>query len=591
MDRFDPAETGFKQVGYRFGEFRLETDGTLLRGEAPVPLAPQELTALRLLLARKGEVVTSRQLKQAVWGQEPVAADSVPKCLASLRRRLEPGEWIETVYKRGYRFSAPALLFAGHAASTLPRLAILPFATEYGVPEYLGSAIAEEAGARLGETHSAAATILSRESAFALARRGLVPRQIGEMLEADLVLNGELRSVASRYRVRAAMIRVQDGSEIWVEEMLVDRSRLAGLEAELVRRVAIRLDGSELPEPASTSAARERHEPPSEQSEAYELLARARHEWQTLERHRMQDALQHLLRALELDPNLVAARVNLAHLCVKQALCGFVPAPAAADIVRRTTEAIPDHPLRAEAVLPALGWISFHVDRNLPAALWAFERSSHLPHDPWITRARSLFALSRHRFGEAIELLHSAIHLDPYAGWLQAQLAWAHHLAGESSASAQLARTALDRFPEHKFAHFYAAQILAFNGETAAAMELARTLTQRFPYFDPAPAGYAYTLALAGRKGEAHAVLERLQWLSRERFAMKTFAPAAYVALGDFDTALAELNIADETRCPWFFQILADPSLKPLHGRPGFESMNGILAGMEAEAERNRLGE
>jgi hypothetical protein len=67
---------------------------------------------------------------------------------------------------------------------------------------------------------------------------------------------------------------------------------------------------------------------------------------------------------------------------------------------------------------------------------------------------------------------------------------------------------------------------------------------------------------------------------------MNTFASAAYVALGEPEAAIAELRAADERRCPWFFQMLADPRLKPLKDRPEFQSMLGILAGMEADAER-----
>jgi hypothetical protein len=36
--------------------------------------------------------------------------------------------------------------------------------------------------------------------------------------------------------------------------------------------------------------------------------------------------------------------------------------------------------------------------------------------------------------------------------------------------------------------------------------------------------------------------------------------------------------------------MLADPRLKPLRERPQFRSMQSILAGMEAEAERDSLG-
>jgi DNA-binding winged helix-turn-helix (wHTH) protein len=89
-----------------FAGFRLEADGTLWRGETVVHLPPKELAALRLLLAYAGQIVSPLQLRHALWGDVHVTADSVPKCLSSLRARLEPENCIQTVYKRGYRFTA-----------------------------------------------------------------------------------------------------------------------------------------------------------------------------------------------------------------------------------------------------------------------------------------------------------------------------------------------------------------------------------------------------------------------------------------------------------------------------------------------------
>jgi hypothetical protein len=153
----------------------------------------------------------------------------------------------------------------------------------------------------------------------------------------------------------------------------------------------------------------------------------------------------------------------------------------------------------------------------------------------------------------------------------------------------ELVRTALDRFPGHEGAQLYGAIILACNGEAAQAVDLAQGLVQRLPYFDPAAAVHAYALAMGGRPLEARAILERLEWLGRERYVMNTFAPAVYAALGEPEAALAGLRAAGDARCPWFFQMLADPRLKPLHGRPEFDSMLGILAGMEADAERDPM--
>jgi hypothetical protein len=98
---------------------------------------------------------------------------------------------------------------------------------------------------------------------------------------------------------------------------------------------------------------------------------------------------------------------------------------------------------------------------------------------------------------------------------------------------------------------------------------------------------HAYALASANRKEEARAILERLQWLSRERFVSTSFNPAVYVALGDHQTALKELQTAGQARCPWFFQMLADPRLKPLHAHAEFKEMRAILTRMESAAAAN----
>jgi predicted Zn-dependent protease len=183
-------------------------------------------------------------------------------------------------------------------------------------------------------------------------------------------------------------------------------------------------------------------------------------------------------------------------------------------------------------------------------------------------------------------VLRTAILADPYSPWLQARLAWALHLAGEAEASVDQIRKAISQFTEHSGAHLYGAMILAYNGEAARAVELARALAARSPHFDLATSVHAYALACAGRKEEARTLLERLQWLSRERFVMNTFDAATYVAMDEDDAALEELRIANENRCPWFFQMLADPRLQPLRGRPEFERMRSTLRAMEADAEK-----
>jgi TolB-like protein/tetratricopeptide (TPR) repeat protein len=538
-------------------------------------------------------------LKNALWGDVHVTADSVPKCVSSLRARLAPEECIQTVYKRGYRFTAEIRRDGAAPPGTHVRLAIVPFATGHSVPEHLGSAIAEETTASLSRACGCAVAVLARDSVFNLAQRGLTALKIGQELKADLVLTGTLQAFSSHYRLRAEMIRVEDGTQIWIEDLLVPQSRTSVLEQELMRRLAHRL-GIEVAGDAaispngnagidlSANAAREtENESGPHQAEAYETFLSARHEWQTLHRHRMQDGMQRLLQAIELDPTLIPAKVDLARLCVVQSFYGFMSPGAAADIVHRMADSIPDLPNQAEALLPVLGLVNFNFDRNLPAALLAFSFSAHLPHDPWTTRARTMFAVSRNRFAEAIELLREAIRIDPFSPGLQNRLAWALHLDGQASASLEQIRKTIALFPYVDETCIYGVAILAFHGEAEQATGIAQSFAQRSPQFDLAGAVYAYALACAGRVDQARDILERLQWLGRERYLVRGFSPGAYLALGDHEAALAELRTMDEARCPWFFQVLADPRLKPLHGNPEFERLRAILPAMEAEVEQD----
>jgi len=575
-------------VGYRFAEFRLDVDGKLLRGETALELPPQELALLRALLARSGEVVSGAELTRAVWGEVRPSSHRLTACLKSLKERLQPVDCIESVYRRGYRISAIAEADGNLRTSALPLLAILPFSTGYDVPEYLGLAIAEQTMEQLSRARPAVASIAARDSASALARRGLAAQEIGKMLHAELILTGQVLATPGRHRLRVETIRVEDGASLWVEDVIAEREQIVELTGELVNRVTSRLRaGEEIPveiEAEVETVPAVKRATSQAQREAHDLYLRAHHDWQNMERHRMQDAMGQLLRAIELDPSLMAARLELAQLVILQCIYGYLSPRIAAAAVRRAADGIPELNEQAEALLPALGWVEFHFDRDARSALRMMARSAGLPNDATNTRTRGWLLLSRHRFGEAIELLRAAIQLDPYAPWLQAALAWALHLAGERDASLAQIRKAIDLSSEYDNSLFFGAMILGYNGEAARAIQLAESLAARSPHYDLAISAHAYALACAGRAEESHGLLEQLDWLSRERFVLNTLNAATNVVLGEADAALEELRNANENRCPWFFHMLADPRLKPLKGRPEFAALESLLVAMEAGA-------
>ena len=96
---------------YEFGPYRLDTaERLLLRNEEPVPLTPKAFDTLLALVERSGHLVEKDELMKVVWSDAFVEESNLTNNVYALRKMLGEGEngksYIETVPKRGYRFTA-----------------------------------------------------------------------------------------------------------------------------------------------------------------------------------------------------------------------------------------------------------------------------------------------------------------------------------------------------------------------------------------------------------------------------------------------------------------------------------------------------
>jgi len=99
---------------YEFGEFQLEPDERrLMHDGKPVPLTPKAFDTLVMLVERAGHLVEKEELISALWPDSFVEEANVAQHVWTIRKTLgeadHGGPFIETVPKKGFRFTAPVV--------------------------------------------------------------------------------------------------------------------------------------------------------------------------------------------------------------------------------------------------------------------------------------------------------------------------------------------------------------------------------------------------------------------------------------------------------------------------------------------------
>src|SRR6516225_3646744 len=106
-----PINSGSKQNGIRFGLFELDPRaGELRKSGIRIKLQEQPFQILLMLLEHPGEIVTREELQNRLWQQDTFVDfdrnlnSAVKKLRQALGDDSENPRFIETLYRRGYRF-------------------------------------------------------------------------------------------------------------------------------------------------------------------------------------------------------------------------------------------------------------------------------------------------------------------------------------------------------------------------------------------------------------------------------------------------------------------------------------------------------
>jgi len=239
----------------RFGPFELDVPLRELRnGASRIRLQDQPFEILSLMLDRAGCVVTRAELCQRLW-PEGTHVDFDHSLNAAVKRlRIALGDkadapaYVETVPRRGYRLIVPCVQ-ADHVRqpATQPsrlRVAVLPFADFSG-----GSAeacfidgLTEEMVGQLTARVCRQVGVIARSSLMMFKGSALRPREIGELLAADFLVEGSVRRDRDRVRIAARLVDAASETNVWSDVYDVEMTDILAVQADVAVRIAQSLD-------------------------------------------------------------------------------------------------------------------------------------------------------------------------------------------------------------------------------------------------------------------------------------------------------------------------------------------------------------
>jgi TolB-like protein/Flp pilus assembly protein TadD len=578
-------------TAYQFGPFILDTvERRLLRDGRPVALTAKLFDILLLLVRNSGKVVTKESLMKEIWSDSFVEENNLTVSISSLRKtlgeRYRQREYIETVTKHGYRFTArvePVQDSNGarhngagpHGLVDEPAkaLAVLPFLNISRSPdlEFLSDGLTESIIINMSRLRRL--RVMARNTVFRYKGREPDARQVGRDLNVQTVLTGRLREFNGQMLLAVEMVNVSDGSQIWGETYNRPLSDIFRVQEEIASELSekLRMELSSEDRKRLTD-----HQPQS--FKTYYLYLKGRYFWNKRTLQDIERAIKCFEECLLLEPDYALARAGLADCYLSLIFLNALPLNDSIPLVRReavTALALNETIAEAHASLGCVEMLALNwegADRGL-------RRAIELNPNNALARSRySFYLMARGQVEEALAQMEWALRNDPLSAHMHANVARIHYYARQYDRAIEECRQALEIEPHCAPVHGLLSLIHERHGmyeEAIAEMQRALDLLGN----DPEAMGLlGYLYALSGKRREARAVLNKLIKMSEQKYASPVFIAWIYVGLHEMEKAFEYLERAYEERSympilnitPLFDRLRPDPRYHDLLRRCGF---------------------
>jgi serine/threonine protein kinase/Tfp pilus assembly protein PilF len=375
--------------------------------------------------------------------------------------------------------------------------------------------------------------------------------EIGRELHVDALVTGTVQRVGGRVRVSAQLIHAASDRNLWGRRFDRDGTDVLQLEEEVAQAIAREVQAQITPEESRRLASARKVNPA-----AYDEYLLGRYlTWKNNGAEAYHQAIRHLERAIQLDPNFSLAHAGLATAWCLRFANGYAnlseaegPARLAAANAQRLEPDLAEVQATLAHVTLTFDWDWVNGEKLLRRALEIDPNSLDM------CECLAIVLNTLGRTQEALAVLDRAMKLNPLSSPVESTYGSTLVLQRKPQEAIPHLRRAKELDPQNVDVPYFLALALEAMGKPDEAVKLVR---------DFGPTGMlVLAYARAGRRSDALKVIPELKdpW----------DLALAYVGLGDTSGALDAISAAIDRREFPAVSIKIDPTFDPLRSSPRF---------------------
>jgi serine/threonine-protein kinase len=500
---------------------------------------------------------------------EPAPESAVPPPVASLDSRHKAFGPILAVALAAVTTMAALVPLRSRTNSGPTAIAVLPFTNTSGLAEkdYFTDGLTEQIANQLGRAGKLQVAARGSVQRIKDTRGG--PREIGQQLHVDLVLEGSVQFTGDSIGIATRLYNTHNGSQIWSREFHRPAAEVPALQEEISSALASEL---RLGNPGGEHSANGW----TNNSNAVDLFLQARYLFNSRKPANLWKSVQLCDAAIKKDPKFALAYAGMAEDYVVLATNEDQDMAQMMVLARQAVaRALAIDPGLPEALLTKAAAEDHSdfatVERSYKAAL-AANPSSANAHHWW-----GLNLLAVGRFAEAESEIRQAQLLDPLSLYIGVHIGTVYYCSRRYQDTIDQERRLLDLDP-----HLTRAPVLLARGyEGLGRYAEAEAILERLPKTDNgasimADLGHVY--AVSGKRDRARRVMEDLTRMAKTRHVSPQHLALIQIGLGNKSEALALLEMSYEQHEAPLALLRVDPRWDPLRGDPRFKQLLHALS-------------